>query len=791
MGQYERGGNSSIAAFVNNMMVQLNRTDWPGFSGLSFVGKYGQAECEDLALNTLCLYDSGAGIGGFAPNFYLPGGAERNSTTDEYGNYGSFAMFGPDFAGNNTTSPTTIDGKSRLLEGIGEWPYFSQVSVEFEPIEGTGYVPPSSSIPGSQFSIKVDSSTTSTKYSGYTVVPVTVPPTPPSPNRPAFAGTWPSNGSVTPYNVAIIPSAQIVYPAGFKDPFVFEASNPNNPNTAGSGGFRLVDIAVYATGTYNGAAVTYGSPTQSLTSGHPYYWGDQEDFDGEGMGTAQDTPIGSVVASQPLITVTFPAIYIGPFDAASKPEIQFRCRFVISRITNHTNLVPLEIAPLAYNATPSITATPITTQNTLFQRIMNGTSPSNTAATFLFDTSVDPDFSTWNLVGLGDLNVSYEVTDPRVSHYLTDWTLRSGGINTVPLMVSHPAETKADPISGVIGDSSKFAWPDVGFTYFTSTSGQVYFTGPPTLSLIDLRAGQNASNIQGFPGIGWLSVLPTNIESSQGTVAAGTGSGDPTQLGLPVPWRTLSLEPSTTGQIPDWLLPEAFAIAYDQTFCSQTEGKININTAINPGFPQGTTIPARLKPLEALIQPNTYPSGGNTDLASISASTIATTIAGGMSSASPTGSSGLPSDIYMYPGQLCQLGLNSSGANQWQRESLMRSILSTLTTQSSDFKVYVVAQAVKQVSFTGDPTRDFTITGEQRMNALVSRVTNLGPDNIPDSGWTNTGASFNTASADENDIAPTTATVASSTGISGIGTTLNVTTPTFKYVISDLDYANN
>ncbi len=182
--------------------------------------------------------------------------------------------------------------------------------------------------------------------------------------------------------------------------------------------------------------------------------------------------------------------------------------------------------------------------------------------------------------------------------------------------------------------------------------------------------------------------------------------------------------------------------------------------------------------------------------------TLATTIAAGPGSSNPSGSS-LPTDIFMYPGQLCQLNLTSTGSTQWQRESLMRTILSTLTTQSSDFSVHVVAQAVKQTKFSGDPTADFVVTGEQRMSALVSRVTNLGPDNIPDSGWTNTAnaAAFNLTTADENDATNTTAnttatvtpgftTPASASPNSGIKTTLSVATPAFKYVISNLTYAN-
>ncbi|MEI9999130.1 MAG: hypothetical protein WDO13_08130 [Verrucomicrobiota bacterium] len=50
-----------------------------------------------------------------------------------------------------------------------------------------------------------------------------------------------------------------------------------------------------------------------------------------------------------------------------------------------------------------------------------------------------------------------------------------------------------------------------------------------------------------------------------------------------------------------------------------------------------------------------------------------------------------------------------------------------MTTQCSDFRVYVVAQAVKQTGFSGGSPRDLQILGEQRMNALVSRGRRFRP----------------------------------------------------------------
>ena len=800
-GQYD-GSNTRTQAFLNAMMVQLNRTDWPGFSGQSFVGKYGQAECEDLAFNMLSLYDSAIHSNGENLQIYATG-APTNSAVDPYGIYGSCAQY-------------TVDGKTRLFSGVGEWPYLNQISVQIVPVGNKGPSTATTSATASRYSgIITNSYGTSpvTTVTDWTKVQGSV-----GGGSIGFVPKWTANAtpSLTPVNVGILPSAQIIYPPGFKNPYVT------------GGGAYLCDIEAYATGVFHGTNVTYGT-TNSVdpeplpannTTYHPYYWGVLDCYksnwvvnpnapppmiaqinDDQGVGPANfmsvvpatamsatgNSPVGNFVGTY---TYNFPTVYMGPFDQNSViSDVQFRCRFVLHCENIRTADVPTEIAPLAYNACNVASAA---NQNMCFTNVMSGVAP-----TFHFGMN---DLGSVNALLTSDLAssvyVAYDLDDPRVYRYLSDWTERigttqsAGGIKTGNRPGYQSSYT--DGLTGIKGDDSKFAWPDIGAGYFNT--GVTYYTNIAGYAG-DIRLQQNANNIEGFPGIGWLSVLPLNCESSQGLVSLGTGSGDPNNPGKPIPWRTLSLEPTPAsnnlqsgGKLPDWMLLQAFAVAYDQTFCSQTEGKININAAISPQFPSGTTIAARTKPLQALIAPASYPSSSTVDLPALNAATIAADIAKGPASpnyTTPYGSS-LPSDILMYPGQLCQFSTmagTGGGANtQWQRESLMRNIAGIVTTQSSDFKVHVVAQAVKQVAYTGDPTVDFQITGEQRLSAVVSRVTNLGPDNLPDTG--------------DEPVNPTLDTVASSTPTSvtpnsGINTTLTNGTPSFKYQISNVSYINN
>lgn len=778
-------------AFASNLMVQLNRTDWPGFPGLSFVQKYGQNECEDLAVNTYYLLESSIFAGGLAPSYT---GSSQDPAAMMDGFYGKFAA-------------QTVDGRSRLFGGIGEWPYLTQLSVNFQSTYlGTTNATMTDSYAGKQtYTWTTPSSGTTTNYTKNNTGGS--PGFSPNFTSPSLTNVKTGTPPQSPVNIAIIPQAELEYPAGFVNSYYLNGSGA-------SGGCTLVDVAVYATGTYNGQPVTYGAqgtgtvggnaptpaagsegPTDASTGTAPYYFGLPDNPSGPGfVGLFPDAPLGAaapdfIPTSPPTslyTTVTFPKFYVGPFDANTPiTALQFRCRFVSYRQNASTFKSPMEIAPLAQND--------YTDEQSCFSHIINGgasgsnnppSPPGATAVyspTFLFDGIYANGGSFSASVPISTTaDETLEVIDPRVYRYVNDWTPRIG-----PLIPNAPSSiyqsSWRDPLTNIIGDDSKLAWPNVGATYWEHSQ----LAGP----VADPRWQQSASNIEGFPGIGWLSVLPTNCESSQvGSPSGGMMGG--------IPWRTLSLEANQTNSLPDWLFLEAFAVAYSQTFCSQTEGKINVNAEISTdNDPQtgltlnadtgGVISPARLIPLESLIKPATYAANNFDSPPLDDPLAIARDIAQGPKatdySAPPGGT--LPTNILLYPGQLCQISsLAGSGKaeTQFQRESLMRNIAGIVTTQCSDYKVWVVAQAVKQVAFTGNPTTDLVVTGEQRMSGLVSRVPNLGPDNIPDTG--------------DEPATPTSITAVSPAAPvagSSIASTLQVTTPVYRYVISDVNYANN
>ena len=849
LGRYE-GSMQGIANFVNNMMVQLNRTDWPGFQGKSFTQKYGQRECEDLAYNLLCMYDETVRGYSAAPEVDGAGHDSRNYSADWKGIYGGRNFFGQDAAGNDisTSFSTEIDQqKGRMLGGIGEWPYMNEVSVAFQGATGasaTGCLNTTNWPAAEPFAASV--------------IPISGDPPWPTkfPDHPAFACQLSAVDTSAPAfgcNIKMIPNIQVVYPPGFQNPFYSGYSQ----GSAGYSEWMMCDIAVYATGTFNGQAVTYGSKTlpdneivlappngrtgQLVTANYcPYYWGPCDNFttnSGSSYGYYYNTtnldqrqeggfqaglnPLVEIDSTNSPQTIPFPPIYIGPFSfGTTVTDIQLRARFV--HIHQGNAWVPLEIAPLAYNFPSALTSastpagsplyplpgTPAgsgeffapsaNNENECFTNLIGSTGPNGQpySPTFVFEVT---GLKTGDQLGQ---NVTYDLGDPRVYRYTNDWTMRKDTIGITPVSQA-PGSTSpvTDPITGITGDSSKFAWPNVGLSYYDS-GYETQFLGLNQNATLKALAGsdgrhyQYANNIQGLPGIGWLSFLPLNCESSQGSPSStgGSGVGASATSGTPIPWRTLSLEANQKAGtlIPDWILLEAFGVAYDQTFCSHTEGKLNVNTSVTAAFPAGTTIAPRTKPLAALIDPSSYPAAGTNTLAPMSPgilTSITNAIAGG-----PANPGSLPSDIFMYPGQLCELNLQStSGAtNQLQRESLMRDLIGTLTTQSSDFLVHVVAQSVKQINFnaTINPATDLQVTSEQRMSALVSRLPNLGPDNIPDSGWTNASQNLSGSLADENATTGVTNTISAMTVTTGITNTWVTSAPTFRYTVSDLQYAN-
>lgn len=695
-GTMHEGANGNVATintFIHNMIFQLSRKDWPGMPASSFVDKYGQEECEDLALNMLMLFDSAVNFGGNSPANIYPypyrGPANTSLTPamvahDFFGVYGGSSYIYTATASKPPT-PTALTPGGRLMSGIGPWPYMNEIAVGFTPTtSGKTRDISSNPIPG----YSGDTTATSLVPAASGLKLITKDSTGPG-FAPALNASFDAlfGGGISYkncVNVQITPYMEITYPQNLAQGTKY-VTGLNGAQICYAG---VSDIEVVATGTFNGKSVKY--------SGANFIWGypDDNPSAGYGYGLMSAFLYGSAIqpSSTPKAVGPLGSFYIGPFDQGTSANVTVKFRAYIS-FRNSWSASPLELAPLGWSYPLSAASQVNDTSNTKFD----------------FSANIDLNGST--------TYSSLEVTDPRVYRYRADWrrsTASSGW--TMGAVNSGYVSSYTDPSTGINGDDSKLAWPNVEAMGYVRNARV-------TNGTIDPRWYQNAGNIVGFPGIGWLSVLPTNCESGGGawdsTFTLRTNSNSTPAV---IPWRTISLEPATKpNQLPDWLLLEAFALAYEHTFLSQSQGKININASISPfGL-------SRLGPLKSLLIPSKDSVG-----------TVAKTIAQDL--ANHTGATSGPcanlsSDLYIYPGQICQVpGMGGTGGDQYQREALMRDIAGLVTTQSSDFKVHVVAQAVKEIAFTGNMTNDLLVTAEQRFETMVSRVVDIGPDGVPGTG---------------------------------------------------------
>lgn len=541
------------------------------------------------------------------------------SKADSYGVYGSLLH-----------RYKRADGSFHLMSGVGPWPYISEVAVKFGATQA-GWTPVAP--PNMQWEQTNGAKTKSDRNPGFC---------------PPIAGV----DQAKYMNVMMTPQLEFSYPASL-----------GNTVLAASTLISVCDIEVIAEGMLDGVTKIYSGPD--------YIFGRPTNLQFNGAlstppRNSQQYPQGvaltrSFTPSSSPITQSFTGhvFYIGPFDIGSTPKITLKLRaaFGVQKVVPQ----PPTDTPDTVNETPDVPADP---------------------HKFVFQCNA----LTLNPAPFTSLPVtppSYEVSDPRASRYAGDWqqTTHLSG-STIGSANSGYESSFEDPLTGIVGDDSKLAWPDMrGIASNTN------------------RRFHMANHLAVLPGLGWISILPVNSESSK------TSSN-----GKPVPWRTLNFGPAIrSNQLPDWLLLDAFAMAYDSSYLGQTEGKINLNTEVYPfGF-------HRTAPLKALLIPSA--ANSTTSAAAIVAELVAYT---GIN-AGPCHD--LPDDFYVYPGQICQLpSLQGSGTNQFQREALIRDVAGLLTAQSSDFTVHVVAQSLNP---QGKPI------AEQRVRALISRTVDVGPDGVP------------------------------------------------------------
>lgn len=205
------------------------------------------------------------------------------------------------------------------------------------------------------------------------------------------------------------------------------------------------------------------------------------------------------------------------------------------------------------------------------------------------------------------------------------------------------------------------------------------------------------------------------------------------QRGLP--GVGLKLQPSggSSTELPDWLLLDLLAPTHRAANYSRlssmnsTAGKINLNAKFadvnSTLLPSGTYYapPNRVAALTALVT-------GAGASSSVAQNILDHTLAAGGQDFGAAGE-------YDYLGEVCEIaGVADTGKTDWEKEKLVRNLAGLMTTRSSVFSVWGVAQSVQKVarntSYGAYETGD-VVTGEKRFQAVVERYLWPGADGVP------------------------------------------------------------
>lgn len=274
----------------------------------------------------------------------------------------------------------------------------------------------------------------------------------------------------------------------------------------------------------------------------------------------------------------------------------------------------------------------------------------------------------------GFRQVSFEADDPRVARRKSDWKVSTIG--------SHAFENSN--FTGSINDqASDLAMPNALLQITRGLLRARAING----AWGDLKSRverQNASMILGLPGVGHLGSIPTGVDAGES-------------------WKTMKFH-ANSDPTPDWLLWNMMFVPFDRSVANNTDGKININATL---YPFGIK---RAKPLAALLSNRVAnPEAVATNITNRTLGVGASPLVG-------------PPDLYVYNGQVAQIaGVADSGAGEYEKEKVSRGIADIVTTQCSDYRVFIVAQSVRQ-----SPDGKIIPLATQRVEAVLSRVPDEG-----------------------------------------------------------------
>jgi hypothetical protein len=356
-------------------------------------------------------------------------------------------------------------------------------------------------------------------------------------------------------------------------------------------------------------------------------------------------------------------VLIGPFRPDSIVSFKVRLRFITSTAVQG-NAPGAGSGTLLWHAIPGIFENYETAD---VAPSMSSNDPSQ-------DEMLEFEITDLKVNSAGYRHVSFEADDPRVARRKSDWQVST---------IGSPALENSNFTGSINDQASDLAMPNALLQITRGLLRARAING----AWGDLKGRverQNASKILGLPGVGHLASIPTGVDAGES-------------------WKTMKFH-ANSDTTPDWLLWNMMFVPFDRSFANNTDGKININATL---YPFGIK---RTKPLAALLGKRV----GNPDA-------VATNITNRTLGAGASPLVG-PPDLYVYNGQVAQIaGVADSGVGEYEKEKVSRGIADIVTTQCSDYRVFIVAQSVRQ-----SPDGKIIPLATQRVEAVLSRVPDEG-----------------------------------------------------------------
>lgn len=305
------------------------------------------------------------------------------------------------------------------------------------------------------------------------------------------------------------------------------------------------------------------------------------------------------------------------------------------------------------------------------------------------------------------VSISWQIIDPQLSSHKDMWL---------------PPVTSDDNQAGTPGAPH----PDEPAEDSNERSKFRYFQrGPGNISGLPINRPDEYDSRSRVSSKGFWSVLPTGIQSK-------------------VPWRTLRLSPPKSTDPPgppDWLLMDLIGGTYpmqhaqweaNQTlpdefstvsYMHSTAGAINLNSRPFPDDSKWFQAPQRKKPLEAVFKHLRPDDNIQEILEAVS--------------------NYQESNRFKYVGELSEIDgylREDPEATDFENEELLRNMIGCLTTRSNTFGVWGVGQVVKKIRSNEDWGKfedGDVVRGEKRFFALIERYIWPGKDGVPGNAHVN------------------------------------------------------